>query len=522
MSKSRTFGSNQAKARRTRVAAVSSTRWRRLRRAGVLGLSLTLSATSACARLPKGSAQSVAPPPSSALTNPSRAAVLLPGGQSIADVAARVTPSVVNVFTEKTARTGPGPELSPFFSDPFFRFFFDQPGRGLREPSNRREQSLGSGVIVGADGVIVTNNHVVSQAEKIRVGLKDGRELEAKLVGADPKSDVAVLRVEAKDLPAIPVADSSKIRIGDLVLAIGNPFGLGQTVTMGIISAVGRANMGITDYEDFIQTDAAINPGNSGGALVTMDGHLIGINTAIVSRTGGYQGVGFAIPSQMAMQVKDAILRDGKVVRGWLGVAIQDVTEELARTLNVTARAGVLISDVTPEGPAAKAGIKRGDIITAIDGVKTNETAQLRNLVSLAGKGKKVRVELRRDGRERSVEVTLGELPADGTGAASYSPHEPEEAGLFAGVSVQELDSVARSRMRIAPAVRGVLVSQVEPDSHAASQGVRAGDVIMEVNRTETPNVDAFRKAAKAADRRALVLVYRDGVTVFMSLAPRP
>jgi serine protease Do len=520
MSRSRIFsGSNHVEAARTRGATSNRIRWRRWRRVGALGLSLTLGATTACARLPKGSTQSVAPATSSTLTNPSRAAVLLPGGQSIADVAARVTPSVVNVFTERAARQRPGPELSPFFSDPFFRFFFDQPGRGLREPSNRREQSLGSGVIVGADGVIVTNNHVVSQADKIRVGLKDGRELEAKLVGADPKSDVAVLRVDAKDLPAIPVADSSKIRIGDLVLAIGNPFGLGQTVTMGIISAVGRANMGITDYEDFIQTDAAINPGNSGGALVTMDGQLVGINTAIVSRSGGYQGVGFAIPSQMAMQVKDAILRDGKVVRGWLGVAIQDVNEELARTLNVTPRLGVLISDVTPDGPAAKAGIKRGDIVTAIDGVKTNETAHLRNLVSLAGKGKKVRVELRRDGTDKSVEVTLGELPADGLGAPNASTPETEETGLFAGVSVQELDSVARSRMRIAPAIRGVLVSQVEPDSRAASLGLRAGDVIMEINRTETPNVDAFRKAAKATERRALVLVYRDGVTLFMSLS---
>jgi serine protease Do len=348
--------------------------------------------------------------------------------------------------------------------------------------------------------------------------LKDGREMEAKLVGADPKSDVAVLRVAAKDLPAISVADSSKIRIGDLVLAIGNPFGLGQTVTMGIISAVGRANMGITDYEDFIQTDAAINPGNSGGALVTMDGELIGINTAIVSRTGGYQGVGFAIPSQMAMQVKDAILRDGKVVRGWLGVAIQDVSEELARTMNVTARVGVLVSDVTPDGPAAKVGINRGDIITAIDGEKTNDTTHLRNLISLAGKGKRVHVELSRDGKGKSFDVTLGELPADGS-AQSSTGLQTEAEGIFAGVSVQELDANARSRMRIASGVRGVLVDQVEPSSRAASLGLRSGDVIIEVNRLETPTVDAFRKAAKATDQRALLLVYRDGVTVFLSLS---
>jgi serine protease Do len=499
-----------------RTSRPSLQRWRR---AWALSLCVALGATPACARLPKAGAQAAAPQPSIGLTNPSRAAVLLPGGQSIADVAAKVTPSVVNVFTEKTSNLGPGPELSPFFSDPFFRFFFDQPGRGLREPSNRREQSLGSGVIVAADGVIVTNNHVVSQADKIRVVLKDGRELSAKLVGADPKSDVAVLRVEAKDLPAIEIADSSKIRIGDLVLAIGNPFGLGQTVTMGIISAVGRANMGITDYEDFIQTDAAGVARVDGGALVTMDGKLVGINTAIASRTGGYQGIGFAIPSQMAVQVKDAILRDGKVTRGWLGVAIQDVTEELSRTLDVTARVGVLVSDVTPDGPASKAGIKRGDIITTIDGVKTNDTARLRNLVSLAGKGKKVRVEVRRDGKDKSFEVTLGELPAEGDGARAAPEAQTEGAGLFEGVSVRELDAATRARLRIGPSVRGVLVSGVDPGSHAASLGLRTGDIIMEVNRTETPTVDSFRKAAKETERRALLLVYRDGVTVFMSLS---
>jgi len=412
-----------------------------------IGLSLMLTTLPSCDRPQRNAVTAPPPAPTTELTNPSRAAVLLPGGQSIADVAAKVTPSVVNVFSEKVSQAAT-PDLSPFFSDPFFHFFFDQPGRSFRDAPRRREQSLGSGVIVGADGVIVTNNHVVAQAEKIRVALKDGRELEAKLVGSDPKSDVAVLRVDAKDLPAIAVADSSKIRVGDLVLAIGNPFGIGQTVTMGIISAVGRANIGITDYEDFIQTDAAINPGNSGGALVTMDGLLVGINTAIVSRSGGYQGIGFAIPSNMAMQVKDSILKHGKVIRGWLGVAIQDVTEELSKSLEVPARSGVLVSDVTPDSPAAKAGLKRGDVITAIDGVKTTDSAHLRNLVALAGKGKKVKVDLLREGKEKSFEVTLGEQPADGT-SAGLGGEGTEDTGLFAGVSVQELDPAARGRLRI-------------------------------------------------------------------------
>jgi serine protease Do len=432
-------------------------------------------------------------------------------------VAEKVTPSVVNVFSEKAA-PATAPDQSPFFSDPFFHFFFGEPGRGFREAPRRREQSLGSGVIVGADGVIITNNHVVAQAEKIRVALKDGREFEAKLAGSDPKSDVAVLRVDAKDLPAIAVADSSKIRIGDVVLAIGNPFGIGQTVTMGIISAVGRANIGITDYEDFIQTDAAINPGNSGGALVTMDGQLVGINTAIVSRSGGYQGIGFAIPSNMAMQIKDSILQHGRVVRGWLGVVIQDITEELAKSLDVPARSGVLVSDVTPDSPAAKAGLKRGDVITAIDGVKTTDSAHLRNLVALAGKGKKVKVDLLREGKEKSVEVTLAEQPADGSISVS-GREQAEDSGLFAGVTVQELDAATRSRLRVPPNVRGILVARVDPRSPAASMGLRPGDVIVEVNRIETPSVEAFRKATRQSERRALVLVYRDGATIFMSLS---
>jgi serine protease Do len=477
-------------------------------------LSLTMGVLASCDRPPRGpSGQTQA---AAELTNSARAAVLLPGGHSIADVAAKVTPSVVNVFSEKKAPAAD--DLSPFFSNPFFHFFFDQPGRGFREAPRRREQSLGSGVIISADGVIVTNNHVVAQAEKIRVALKDGREFEAKMVGSDPKSDLAVLRVDEKGLPAIPVADSTKIRIGDLVLAIGNPFGIGQTVTMGIISAVGRANMGITDYEDFIQTDAAINPGNSGGALVTMDGRLVGINTAIVSRTGGYQGVGFAIPSNMVMQVKDSILRHGKVVRGWLGVAIQDLTEDLSKSLDVPPRTGVLVSDVTSDGPAARAGIQRGDVITRIDGAATNDSAHLRNLVAQAGKGKRVRVDVLRAGKARSFDVTLGELPVDGAATGPGAP-QAEDAGLFAGVTVQELDASTRARLRVPPALRGVLVAGIDPRSAASGLGLRPGDIIVEVNRMETPSVEAFRKAARQGAERALVLVYRDGITIFMSLS---
>jgi serine protease Do len=482
-----------------------------------MGVLLAFSCSTSCFRSQQ-TAVAAPPAPAPALDaqqRPPAAASFLPQGASIADVAERVTPSVVNVFSEKVAQA---PDLSPFFSDPFFRFFFDEPGRGFREVPRRREQSLGSGVIVSADGVIITNNHVVAQAEKIRVALKDGREFDAKLVGSDPKSDVAVLRIDAKDLPAIPVADSSKLRIGDLVLAIGNPFGIGQTVTMGIVSAVGRANVGITDYEDFIQTDAAINPGNSGGALVNMEGQLVGINTAIVSRSGGYQGIGFAIPSNMAMQVKDMILQHGRVVRGWLGVAIQDITEPLAKSLDVPVRAGVLVSDVSPDGPAAKAGLKRGDVITAIDGVKTTDTGHLRNLVAMAGKGKTVKVELLRDGKTLSVDVVLGEQPAEGVALGSRQEGSAD-SGALAGITVQELDAAARSRVRAPPTLRGVLVTQVDPQSPAGAMGLRPFDVIVEVNRVETPNVDAFYKAARKAQQRALLLVYRDGFTLFLAIS---
>jgi Do/DeqQ family serine protease len=322
---------------------------------------------------------------------PSNTQVQLPSGRTIADVAARVTPSVVNVFSERKL-----PEM---------------PMLGAFGPPHHHALSLGSGVIVSPDGVIVTNHHVVAQAESIAVVLKDGRELPAKLVGSDPRCDVAVLRVDAHGLPAIEIADSSRIRVGDLVLAIGNPFGIGQTVTMGIISATGRANLGINDVEDFIQTDAAINPGNSGGALVDMDGRLMGINTAIVSRSGGYQGIGFAIPSNMVAQVEDQLVRHGKVTRGWLGVVTEDVDDRIASRLHVTPRAGAVVTDLANGGPAARAGIARGDVITAIAGARVTDALHLRNLIALAGPGP-IRIELVREGKTLATEVHLAEAPA--------------------------------------------------------------------------------------------------------------
>jgi serine protease Do len=440
---------------------------------------------------------------------PSSATVQLPSGRTIADVAAKVTPSVVNVFSERQVRRG---DNAPSFGDPFFQYFFGVPRGAQRAP--QRERSLGSGVIVSADGVILTNSHVVENAETIRVALKDGRDLDAKLVGTDPQSDVAVLRVDQKQLPAIEIADSSKTRIGDLALAIGNPFGIGQTVTMGIISAVGRANVGITDYEDFIQTDAAINPGNSGGALVDMDGKLVGINTAIASQTGGYQGIGFAIPSNMAMQVEREILRDGKVTRGWLGIAIQDVTSDLARALDLTPHRGVVVSNVTRGGPAAQAGIQRGDVITAINGTAINDAGQLRTLIALAGKNRRVSVQLERHGKPMTLQATLGEAPTK----RQASAQSPIEDGVLSGLAVQPLDRALRDRLRVPDDIDGVVVIGVDRRSGAAAV-LRPGDVILEVNRRPVATVETFRDAARAAGDHALVLAYRNGAAIYISLS---
>jgi len=423
------------------------------------------------------------------------------GERSIADVAEQVIPSVVSVFSEKATYA----DVAPLAADPFYPH---ESGR-----ADRREYNLGSGVIVASDGVIVTNSHVVAHAKTIKVALQDGRTLEAKVVGIDPKSDLAVLRIDAERLPAIAIApaDASILRVGDVVLAIGNPFGIGQTVTMGIVSAMGRANMGITDYDDFIQTDAAINPGNSGGALVNMEGQLVGINTAIISRTGGYQGIGFAIPSRMAIQIKDSLLTHGKVIRGWLGIAVEDPTDELE------ARTGVVISEVERESPAAKAGLERGDVVTAIDGVKSTDSGQVRNQVAMTAKGKVVQVEVRRGDKERTVAVRLGEQPEEAP-AASPELHT-ERAGVFAGVTVAELDDPLRSHLELPDQLPGVIVVSLLPQSAAALMGLRPGDVILIINRTETPTVEAFHGVAKASDKEAVLLVYREGATIFMAIS---
>ena len=390
---------------------------------------------------------------------------------SVADVAERSLDSVVNISTTRR----PSGYHNPF--QDLFRQF------GQPMPSPRAQHALGSGVIISADGVVVTNSHVVKDAASIKVTVGSSkREYKAKVVGADPKSDVAVLRLQgAKGLKAIRVGDSDKLRLGEVVVAIGNPFGVGQTVTMGIVSAKGRANMGIVDYEDFIQTDAAINPGNSGGALISMHGELVGINTAILSRTGGYQGIGFAIPTNMVQPIVQSLLKRGRVVRGWLGVSIQEVNRELAKALKLPTTEGVLVSDVEPGSPAHKAGLKRGDLIVQLNGKPVRSTARLRNLVAAAGAGASARLELFRDGRRTSLAVHLAELPArlgGGMGQPGAGQGQPAAALGLQVDSVQ--DPALRQKFNIPSRLKyGVAVVAVDPSGAGAQAGLQPGDVIL-------------------------------------------
>src|SRR5512146_1972371 len=341
------------------------------------------------------------------------------------EVAAIATPSVVNISTTRVIKSR---EEAPFdlFDDPFFRRFFGDQFPHPNIPKEHKEQSLGSGVIVSDDGYIVTNNHVIEKAQEIKVLLLNKKDYTAKLVGADPKTDIAVIKIDAKGLPALPWGDSGKLKVGEIVFAIGNPFGLNQTVTMGIISAVGRANVGIADYEDFIQTDAAINPGNSGGAMINPRGELIGINTAILSRTGGYQGIGFAVPSSMARQVMDSLRKYKKVVRGWLGVSIQEVTSDLAEEFGVKELKGALVSGVIKGSPAEKAGIKQGDVILLFNSKVVDDTGHLRNMVSQTPIGTTVKVRLLRKKKEIDADVVIAELPKKIAETTSKNGQEPE------------------------------------------------------------------------------------------------
>jgi len=436
-----------------------------------------------------------------------------PLGASYAPIVKRVAPSVVKVLVTERAKNIPLNDALPFFNNPGFREFFgDQFGhRGtVRQPP---QEGLGSGVIVSEDGYILTNSHVVHGADVIKVTLGDGRELTAKVVGTDPESDLAVIKVDAKNLPAITFADSDQVEVGDRVLAVGNPFGIGQTVTGGMVSGLGRATLGL-DYEDFIQTDAAINPGNSGGALVDAEGRLVGINTAILSRTGGFQGIGFAIPSNLAHNVMEQLATTGKVVRGYLGVSVQDINPSLADQFKLSDRSGALVAEVVPGSPAEKAGVKSGDVLKKFDGNPIADARHLKLTVANIKPGKKVPAEILRDGKTIDVTLTITKRPAERSlaragGDDENNPAAGEDTGTLNGVGVGDLDAQAREEFDVPATVHGALVTSVDADSAAAAAGLQPGDVIQEINRHRVKNADdAVRLTEKTETKKTLLRVW--------------
>lgn len=432
---------------------------------------------------------------------------------SYAPMLKTVLPSVVNISSSKVvnARMDGTEQLQ---LDPMFRQFFGNGGMDM--PKDRKEKALGSGVIVSPEGYILTNNHVVDGATDVKVMLSDKWELQAKIVGTDPKTDIAVLKVDGGNFSPITIGDSAKVEVGDVAIAIGNPFGVGQTVTRGIISAKERGGLGIEDYEDFLQTDAPINPGNSGGALVNDRGELIGINTAIISRdSGGNQGIGFAVPSNLARQVMDQILKNGKVVRAYLGILPRDVTPSMAKAFGEKEARGVVVGDVAPNTPAHASGIQRGDILLELNGNAITSANQLRMSVSMMAPGTNVKLKLLHDGNGREITVKLVEMPTE-TAKLNSNEEGGRSKGLD-GVEVSPLNPQIAEQLGLPASTTGVVVSDVDPSSKMADAGLRRGDVIQEVNHQPVKNVFEFQNALKKSGDDPLLLVNRGGQTLFIA-----
>jgi serine protease Do len=446
-----------------------------------------------------------------------------------APVVKKVLPTVVNISSSKIVKTPAEFQQMPQLpDDPFFRQFFGDQGdqfggqnrqfRGPRQVPQQREQGLGSGVIMTPDGYIVTNNHVVDGASTVTVTLSDNREFKAKVIGTDPKTDVAVIKIDATNLPCITVGDSSKVQVGDYALAVGDPFGVGKTVTMGIVSALGRSHLGIEDYEDFIQTDAPINPGNSGGALVNDRGELIGINTAIIAHgSEGNQGIGFAIPVNMARNVMEQIVEHGKVTRAYMGIAIQDLTSDMAKEFGDKDSRGALIGDVEPNSPAQRAGLERGDIIVAVNGKPMADSNDLRMTISMMEPGSDANLKVLRNGSERDVTVKLTTLGNEQASANSENGDNGSAGSALSGVSVEDLDAQSARDLGLSPTTKGVVVTQVDPSSEAADAGLRQGDVIQEVNRQPVSNTAEFERALRNSNGKPLLLVNRNGSTLYLA-----
>lgn len=424
------------------------------------------------------------------------AGAALPGaveGQALPTLAPmleRATPAVVNIATENRVAM----RRNPLLDDPFFRRFFNVPDQ---QPRERKAQSVGSGVVVDArKGYVITNHHVVDGADTITVTLRDGRQLKAKVIGSDSESDVAVIQIPSVNLTALPLADSDELRVGDFVVAVGNPFGLGQTVTSGIVSALGRSGLGIQGYEDFIQTDASINPGNSGGALVNLRGELVGVNTAIIAPGGGNVGIGFAIPSNMVSRLMKQIIAHGSVRRGQLGVSVQDLTPDLARAFNIPANQGAVIAQVSPRSTAARAGLKEGDVVLNVNDKPVRGGGSLRNAIGLLEVGEAVKLEILRDGKPLTLDAKVGEyMPAKVEGDAINS--------RLAGAVFEEIGPNSSLGSR----VQGVLVASIESGSPAARAGLRKNDVIIGVNRQRIAGPAELQQLATDSDTLLLNLV---------------
>ncbi len=439
------------------------------------------------------------------------------------EVAKKVTPAVVNITRRVEAmpmsKEFRGPSRDRRQWEEWMEKFFGAPippmPRGPEAPFGPME-GAGSGVIVSSEGYILTNNHVVEGATEVTVTLPDEREFTGKVMGTDPKTDLAIVKIEGKELPYLPWGDSAKLQVGEPVLAVGNPFGLTSTVTQGIVSALGRGRMGITEYEDFIQTDAAINPGNSGGALVNSKGELIGINTAIFSRTGGYQGIGFAVPTSMAKPVFDSLLKTGKVVRGYLGIGIQDVTQDLADAFELEEPNGAIVGDVKDGSPADQAGLKRGDVIVGYNGKPVEDPRALQRMVTRTPVGTETAMTVIRDGKKVELAVTVGEQP--GEVRIAHSEHDQKDHALT-GLAVKDLDLKTARELGLEDA-KGVVVTGVDPASEAARAGLMAGDVIREINRKPVQSLRDFEQLASSLSekKRALLLINRRGASLFVTV----
>ena len=451
--------------------------------------------------------------------------------RGFSDIVEKVRPAVVNVAVTGSAgprgsrRLPPGPFGGP--PGP------PMPGPPMQPPGPPRPfgppgMSAGSGVIINPEGFIVTNNHVVEDAEQITVTNFEGKEFSAKIIGTDPKTDLAVIKIDEINLPFVSWSTDEKVRVGDLVLAVGSPFGLKASVTMGIISALGRGNVGITEYEDFIQTDAPINPGNSGGPLVNMSGEIVGINTAIFSRTGGSEGIGFAIPVEIVRNITQSLIRSGRVVRGWMGVAIQELTPSLAQSFQLPEShpGGVLVSEVHERGPSAKGGIQRGDVLLEYHGKKLRDVNHLRHIVARTLVGEEVEILVLRDGEQKMLTVKVGERPTDEMLAGRRPPSLPSASEKFdnvlAGLDVDTLTDERREQLNLPEDVTGVVVNEVKPGSEAEAAGLQQGDVIQEVSRKVITSLSDYQNIASKIEKNEMVvlLLSRRGNNLFVAVNP--